>query len=275
MPLVTLTSEIGSQDYLVGAIKAQLLQINPDFNLIDISHNLPPFNYPQAAYVCRSAIKNFPDFTYHIILINLFDKKPEQVLLAFHKNQYLLCADNGFLPMVLEEKPEMVIGIPLDKTSIKNTIYCIDVMGKVVNQLVNGESIKDIGIPDVNYIEKNPLRPTLGDNWIEGQIIFIDHFENVIVNINREQFEEQRKGRSFRIVFKRDEVIDRISESYADVAEGEKLAIFNSAGYLEIAINKGNAAGLFGLKGFAEKNSHAKQFLQHQLFYQTVRVYFE
>lgn len=177
--------------------------------------------------------------------------------------------------MVLEERPELVIGIPLDKTSIKNTLYCIDVMGKVVNQLVNGESIKNIGIPDVNYIEKNPLRPTLGDNWIEGQIIFIDHFENVIVNINREQFEEQRKGRSFRIVFKRDEMIDHISESYADVAEGEKLALFNSAGYLEIAINKGNAAGLFGLKGFTEKNSHSKQFMQHQLFYQTVRVYFE
>lgn len=75
MPLLTLTSEIGSQDYLVSAIKAQLLQINPDFNLVDISHNLPPFNYPQAAYVCRSAIKNFPEFSYHILLINLFEKK--------------------------------------------------------------------------------------------------------------------------------------------------------------------------------------------------------
>lgn len=275
MPLITLTSDIGSQDYLVGAVKAQLLQINPSFNLVDISHNIPPFNYPQAAYICRSAIRNFPEYTYHIILINLFEKKPEHLLLAFHKNQYLLCADNGFITMVLDEKPEMVIGIPLDKTAIKNTIYCIDVMGKTVNQLINGESIKNIGLPDVNYIEKNPLRPTLGDNWIDGQIIFIDHFENVIVNITREQFEEQRKGRSFKIVFKRDEVIDHISESYADVAEGEKLALFNSAGYLEIAINKGNAAGLFGLKGFSEKNSQSKQIMQNQLFYQTVKVYFE
>ena len=78
---------------------------------------------------------------------------------------------------------------------------------------------------------------------------------NIIINITRNQFEEQRKGRSFQIVFKRDEVIDRISETYADVNEGEKLALFNSAGYLEIAINKGNAAGLFGLKGYNESNS--------------------
>ena len=76
MPLLTLTSDIGQHDYLTGAIKARLLSINPDFRLIDISHNIAPFNYPQASYVCKNAIKNFPDFTYHIILVNLFDKKP-------------------------------------------------------------------------------------------------------------------------------------------------------------------------------------------------------
>ena|SRR5688572_25323741 len=275
MPLLTITSDIGSQDYLVSAVKAQLLQVNPDFNIVDISHTIPPFNYPQAAYICRSAYRNFPAFSYHLILVNLFEKKPEQLLLAFHQNQYLLCADNGLLTMILEGKPEMLIGIPLDKMAIKNTLYCTEVMGKVVNQLVAGESIQSIGIPDTSFIEKNHLRPLLDNHWIEGQIIFIDNFENVIVNITREQFEEQRKGRSFRIVFKRDEVIDRISESYADVPEGEKLAIFNSAGYLEIAINKGNAAGLFGLKGFSEKSKQASSFLQGQLAYQTVRVYFE
>ena len=109
----------------------------------------------------------------------------------------------------------------------------------------------------------------LGDNYIEGQIIFIDKFENVIVNITRDEFEAQRRGRSFRIVFKRNEIIDRISESYADVPQGEKLALFNSANYLEVAINKGNAAGLFGLQDFTD------QSLQHHLFYQTVKVYFE
>ncbi len=275
MPLLTLTSDIGHQDYLVAAVKAQLFQIDAAFTIIDISHNIAPFNYPQTAYICRSAFKNFPDFTYHIILVNLFEKKPEHLLLAFHNKQYFLCADNGLLNMIVEEKPEIVIGIPLEKTANKNTTYCATVMGNAVNKLVQGEPVENIGIPDFSYIEKNHLRPMLNYNWIEGQIIFIDNFENVIVNITREQFEEQRKGRSFRIVFKRDEVIDRISESYADVQAGEKLALFNSAGYLEIAINKGNAAGLFGLKGFSEKSSKAEGILQNQLFYQTVRIYFE
>jgi S-adenosyl-L-methionine hydrolase (adenosine-forming) len=84
MPLLTLTSDIGLQDYLVGAVKGQLLQINREYNIVDITHQLPPFNYPQAAYICRNAIKNFPAFTYHIVLVNLFEKKPENLLLAFH-----------------------------------------------------------------------------------------------------------------------------------------------------------------------------------------------
>lgn len=273
MAIVTLTSDIGQQDYLVGAIKGQLLQINPGFNIADVSHALSPFNYPQAAYVCRNAIRNFPAFSYHLILVNLFGQKPEQLLLAFHNNQYILCADNGLLAMILEGKPEMIIGLPLDKFSAKNALHCARVMGNAVNDIVNGKSLKDIGVPDVSFIEKNHLRALPGDKWIEGQIIFIDNFENVIVNINRDEFEEHRQGREFRIIFKRDEVIDRISETYADVPEGEKLALFNSAGYLEIAINKGNAAGLFGLQGFAEQSQN--QYLQNRLFYQTVRVYFE
>ena len=274
MPLLTLTSDIGNQDYLVGAVKAQLLQINPDFNLIDITHNIAPFNSPQAAYVCRSALKNFPDFTYHIILVNLFETKPEQLLLAFHNNQYLLCADNGLITMILEEKPEIVIGIPLDPKAERNTIYCAITMGKIVKQLSDGVSLQKIGIPDVEYLQKNPLRPTLGEDWIEGQIIFIDNFENVIINITRKQFEEQQKGRNYRIAFKANDYIDHISETYADVPEGSKLALFNSAGYLEIALNKGNAAGLFGLKSYSNRNS-SPGMLQGQLSYQTVRVYFE
>jgi S-adenosyl-L-methionine hydrolase (adenosine-forming) len=273
MALLTLTSDIGQQDYLVGAIKGQLLQAHPDFRLVDISHQLLPFNYPQAAYVTRNAIRSFPPHTFHLVLVNLFENKPEQLLLAYHQEQYILCADNGLLTMILETKPELVIGLPLEKTAPRNTLHCVKVMGEAIRQLQEGESLLRIGLPDVSIVEKNALRPLLGENWIEGQIIFIDNFENVVVNITRDQFEDQRKGRSFRIVFKRNEVIERIAETYADVPEGEKLALFNSAGYLEIAVNKGNAAGLFGLQGYLEQAQN--YYLQNRLFYQTVRIFFE
>ena len=275
MPLVTLTSDIGEQDYLVGAVKGRMLRINPEFQIVDITHKLLPFNFPQAAYVCRNAVKNFPEFTFHVILVNLFESRPEQLLLAFHKDQYLICADNGLLGMILEERPEMLLGLPLEKTAIKNTLYCIDIAARAITQLVNGAPVAHIGVPDAGYLEKNPLRPTSGDNWLEGQIIFIDNFENVIVNITQEQFEQQRRGRRFKIIFKRDEMIERISGSYADVPQGEKLVLFNSAGYMEIAINKGNAAGLFGLQGYKESSQQVSAIVQNGLFYQSVKVFFD
>jgi S-adenosyl-L-methionine hydrolase (adenosine-forming) len=269
MALITLTSDFGLQDYIAGAVKGQLLQMDPSFRIFDISHQIAPFNYPQAAYICRNTIWQFPENTYHIILVNLFEQKPDHLLLARVNGQYIFCADNGLMNMILPEKPDGIVGLPLDKNAIKNTLYCTRQIGQAILALEEGIQPETLGDPEISYIQKNELRPLLGENYIEGQIIFIDKFENVIVNITRDEFEAQRKGRSFRIVFKRNEIIDRISESYADVAQGEKLAIFNSANYLEIAINKGNAAGLFGLQDFTD------QALQHHLFYQTVKVYFE
>ncbi len=274
MPLVTLTSDIGFQDYLVGAAKGRLLQINPTFTIADITHLLPPFNYTQSAYICRNAIKNFPSHTFHIILVNLFEHKTENLLLAFYEDQYILCADNGLLTMIAEGKPEIIIRLQADKTKIKNTLYCIDIMGQAIQALAEGKRLQDIGEMDVDITEKNHLRPFIAPDSMEGQIIFIDNFENVIVNITRSQFEEQRGQRKFRIETRRNDHIETLSESYADVPEGEKLALFNSAGYLEIAINKGNAAGLlFGLMGYKEEPANA--YLQNRLFYNVVKIYFE
>ncbi|MFM7839708.1 MAG: S-adenosyl-l-methionine hydroxide adenosyltransferase family protein, partial [Chitinophagaceae bacterium] len=143
--------------------------------------------------------------------------------------------------------------------------------GRAIEQLSRGKRLNEVGNTVVNYIQKNAIKPYVNDNFIEGHIIFIDHFENIILNITREEFNAHRKGRSFKIVFKRDKVIDKISEQYSDVREGEMLALFNSAGYLEIAINKGNAAGLFGLQGFLEQSQNQ----QNRLFYQTARIFFE
>lgn len=275
MPILTLTSDIGHKDFLVGAVKGQILQVNEGFNIVDISHDLTPFNYPQAAYVCRNAIRNFPEESFHMILMNLYNTRPEYLLIARFGQQYLGIADNGLLSMIAEGVPEEIVAISLDRTQNRNTLYCAKVMAEAFTDLLSGKTLQKIGDPSISIQVKNPLKPLLGNNYIEGQIIFIDHFENVIVNITREEFEEQRRGRSFKIVFKRDEVIDKISESYADVNEGEKLALFNSASYLEIAINKGNAAGLFGLQGYSEKSVSQAQFLQSRLYYQTVRILFE
>ncbi len=281
MPIVTLTSDIGVQDFMSGAIKGQLLQQNQNFNIVDITHSVAPFNYPQAAYICRNAIRNFPKGSFHLVLLNLFDDRSNHLLMIEHDGYFIGCADNGLITMILEETPQKMVALEMEKSSPKNTLSCIRVFAKAIDEIASGKKIEDVGDNSVSIKVKNPLRPRLGDNWIEGQIIFVDNFENVVVNIHKDEFEEQRKGRKFSIVFKRGEVIDKVSENYADVNEGEKLAHFNSAGYLEISLNKGNAAGLLGLQGYAENQlqnqlqSQLAASLNNSLFYQIVKVFFE
>src|SRR5687768_16670852 len=168
MPLITLTSDIGQQDFLVGAVKGQLLQVNPNFNITDITHSLSPFNYPQAAYVCRNAIKNFPAQTFHIVIVNLFDHQPEHLLLVKHDNQYIGCADNGLITMILEELPPEIISLPLKTAAQKNTLSCVEVFAKAFNDIVSGKTLTEIGNQPSAIQIKNHLRPLTGNNWIEG-----------------------------------------------------------------------------------------------------------
>jgi len=95
MSIITLTTDIGQQDYLVAAVKGQLYSASDSLTIVDVSHQLSSFNYPQAAYFCSSAFKYFPPGTFHIVLVNMFDQKPDHMLLAYHNNQYIACADNG------------------------------------------------------------------------------------------------------------------------------------------------------------------------------------
>jgi S-adenosyl-L-methionine hydrolase (adenosine-forming) len=272
--IITLTSDIGLQDYLVGAAKGLLCQDHPTANVVDISHHLTPFNYPQAAYICRNAIKYFPSFSFNIILLNLFEQTPVQLLLAKHNDQYWLCADNGLLTMILEGKPATIISLSAVDHSINNLLDCIKCFSKAIRQINKGLPLLEVGYPAKDIIEKKHIQPVYTTDGIEAQIIFIDNFENVVLNITKDQFEAQRLNRSFSIAFRRNEYIQKISETYADVPEGEKLALFNAAGYLEIAINKGNAAGLlFGLHGYKDPANNA--YLQNHLFYQTVKIFFE
>lgn len=270
MPILTLTTDIGQQDYLVGAIKGQFLQADASCNAIDISHYLSPYNYLQAAYICSSAFKHFPSNTFHLILVNLFDEGLNEMLLARHNEQFIACPNNGILTMVTGAKPKEIISLPVNGSS-KGLLDFTKVVANAFDKIYKGALLTEVGEIANNLIEKYPLRSMISGDWIEGQIIFIDNFENVVVNITQQEFEEHRKGRKFKIVFTR-EVIETLSDNYSSVNESELLAWFNSAGYLEIAMNRGKMAGLFGLQGFSENQGTA---LQNKWFYQTVRIFFE
>ena len=273
MPILTLTTDIGQRDYLVGAIKGQFVNLLPTVNICDITHYLSQTNFPQAAYTCNNAFKFYPAGSFHLVIVNLFESPVKYLLVAKYHNQYIICPDNGLLTMIIGNKPEEMIAIPLTKQS--TLLQMTQVVAETVARIHQTGNLFAGGDAISHIVEKYPLRATLGPDWMEGQILFIDNFENVVINITREEFLERRNGRNFKIVFKRNETIDQISDNYTSVSESEKLAWFNSAGYLEIALRNGNMAGLFGLQGFNEQMQQAGAAMENKWFYQTVRIFFE
>jgi S-adenosyl-L-methionine hydrolase (adenosine-forming) len=275
MPIITITSEIGYKDFLIGAIKGSILSINQSFTIVDITHNLTPFQFSEAAYVCKGAIGHFPPGSFHLILSNIYHTPVTQLLVVKSGNQYIGIADNGLISMIFENSPIQVFSLPVKQTENNSILYFVTRWTEVFDQILSGSNLEDLGIQTDTYKRKEPILPLVGPNYLEGNVIFIDEFQNLVINITKKTFEEVRNGRSFKIIFKRNEVIYKISSNYSDVQEGEKLALFNTAGYLEIAVNKGKGAFLFGLQTPQTIAPTTHPNANSRLFYQMVRIIFE
>ena len=122
------------------------------------------------------------------------------------------------------------------------------IFSHAVGHLVSGKPFVELGLPAKNLTERLTLHPVISTNMIRGSVIFIDRFENVVLNIKKGLFERTRNGRNFSLYFKRNEPITQLNEYYYDVPVGETLCLFNASDFLEIAINMGKASSLLGLK---------------------------
>ena len=284
MAIITLSTDIGTSDFIIGAFKGQLLTSGASGSIVDITHQLSSTNFAEAAYICSNAFKYYPEDTIHIIVTSLFEYNNPHFLMARYEKQYIICPDNGILTMITHQPPQDVYRIMHPETEPASTMGVLKDYAKVAASLAKGRYPIQIGQKFTDFTERYPIRPTFGDDWIDGQIIFIDKFENVVVNISKEEFEACRKGRNFAITFGRNyssNQINKISENYSQATKDEYLATFNSAGLLELAIRGGNMAGLFGLQGYKEENQAVQHILnastggnKRNWFYQTIRIFF-
>ncbi|MDF1576195.1 MAG: SAM-dependent chlorinase/fluorinase [Bacteroidales bacterium] len=248
MHIITLTSDWNDNDYYVASLKGKLLSACPELQIIDINHRIKSFNSSQAAFVVRNSYPYFPDHSIHIIAVNS-EPEPGGELLAARKDQhFFLCADNGILGLLGGNDPEEVISLTHDFADNPDTFISLTVFARAACKLAGGTSLSELGPPFKDYNRQTPLRATIEDKTIIGSVIYIDSYQNAITNISRDLFTRIGEGKKFEIyVQSKHYVIYRINQRYNETDPGELLAIFNSAGLLEIAIRNGNAAGLLKL----------------------------
>ncbi|MCB0804322.1 MAG: SAM-dependent chlorinase/fluorinase [Bacteroidales bacterium] len=246
MPIITLTSDWGDKDHYAGAVKGAILNKMSDITIVDISHKIPPFDIEQAAFILRNSYPSFPPGTVHIIGINTEESDKTGHTVVEYKRQFFIGTDNGIFSMLFDGKPDKVGELTINQDSDYFTFSTRDRFVSAAVHLASGNPMNEICDLKDNIVEKILLKPVEDAGMIKGHVIYIDNYENVITNITESYFKEIRKGRGFSIVFRSYE-ISAISKSYNDVARGEILALFDTGGYLEIAINQGNASGLLGL----------------------------
>ena len=244
MKILTLTTDFGLKDYYAGMLKGSLLSAHQDFNIVDISHNIPNYDIVQAAFVLKNAYPTFPKGTIHLVSVNNFYNNQSAFLVIEQDGHFFIGADNGIFSLVFPEKIEKVVELNYQGTG---TGEVNRVFAQAAAALVEGKKLEEIGRPLDAIMERITFQPVVKSTQIVGSVIHVDNYENVITNITRELFEQVAKGRSFNLYFKRHDAITQLSWHYFDVPVGETLCLFNSAGYLEIAINLGKASSLLGL----------------------------
>ncbi len=264
--IITLTTDFGVKDHFVGAVKGAIYSELDTIKIVDISHSISPFHITEAAYIIQNAYKNFPPGSIHIIGIDSelnVENKHIAVLLDGH---YFICANNGIISMLTSEiNPDKIVEINVhDK--IESNFPVLDVFVKVACHIARGGTLDVIGMSINNIKQITGIKPVVNSesNQIIGTVIYIDNYGNVICNITKDIFDKVGKGRNYTISA-RIHNFNKIYNRYSDAInfdvpkkrrdeDGKKIALWNSSGYLEVAIYKsnpttvGSASTLFGLK---------------------------
>ncbi|MDG1332494.1 MAG: SAM-dependent chlorinase/fluorinase [Crocinitomicaceae bacterium] len=263
MKVITLTTDMGLDDHYVASLKGTILRSLEDAKIIDISHSVRPFDIAEASYHVRSCYQDFPKGTVHVVgvdsepVINFGGTDGSFPAIMLFDGHYFVSCDNGFFGAFLGEKRPDAFWRIEDILSNENlfTFPTKNVLLKAAFQILNEEDPGSFATPSNSY--KSALTPTAitETNLIKGYVIHIDNYGNAITNINRDLFEQFGEETPFVVYFKKkDYFIDVISGAYNEVPQGEKVAIFNANGLMEIAINRGangstgGAEQLFGLR---------------------------
>jgi len=236
MPVVTITSDWNKRDYYAGALEGGLLGIAP---VCEITHQINPFDVRMGVFVLRQTYSRYPSGSIHILAVQAqaTDQLPMSVI--FYEGHYFVTVNDGRLSLLFDHEPEWIRTV----YTTPGTFSEIDAYLKVIKAIIEGK-LEDKTLPAEMKTEVRPSAVAEKD-YIMGQVIYIDSYGNAITNVSRSLFEKVGEGRSFRIFLQGPYTkIEKLSENYGGVRPGELLALFNSAGLLELAVFMGNLSSL-------------------------------
>lgn len=247
-PVITLTTDFGTADHFVGVMKGVILGIAPQARVVDITHEIQPFEINQAGYAISQAYSYFPAKTIHVIVVDPGVGSKRRPLLAEMAGQYFVCPDNGVLSMILDrekDKTRHLTNTDFFLDAVSQTFHGRDIFAPCAAHLANGAAPARFGKIVHDLVRLNTGRPVqTGKATWTGAVLSVDRFGNLITSLHISDFRSIRVRRfELRLGF---EKITELSSTFSDRLTGELMLVVGSGGFLEVAANQASAAKLLG-----------------------------
>jgi S-adenosylmethionine hydrolase len=241
--IVTLTTDFGEESPYVAAMKGILLSVNPQARIVDLSHQIPPQDVRHAAFFLAGAMPYFPCEAIHVIVVDPGVGTKRAILYVEVAGHRLLAPDNGCWTLLPgSASPTRVIRLTEDRYwrhPVSATFHGRDIFAPAAGHLSLGVPPHLLGLETMEWVRLGIPAPRLEPNYLAGEVIFIDHFGNLITNIPGKALDQLRGPRRFTVG---DTVITRQVHSYGEAEPGTVVALVSSEGMVEIAVNQGSAA---------------------------------
>ncbi len=253
--IVTLTTDFGTRDGYVAAMKGAMLSARPGVTLVDVTHEITAQDVMEAAFVLRQVVPSFPAGSVHLAVVDPGVGTARRAIAARFeidgRAHTFVGPDNGILPLLAGEAVREIA--ELDKPHAwhadppSSTFHGRDIFGPVAARLASGATLAEVGTPAESAAAMHWPLPRIDDQGVDGMVIHVDGFGNCITNITRADLEAHRQGRAFKC-YAGSTVLQSHHHTYAEVGQGDPLSLFGSSGLLEIAVNCGDAAELLSLR---------------------------
>lgn len=249
--IITLTTDFGSRDAYVAAMKGVMLGILPQARLVDVTHDVAAQDIMHAAFVLRTAIQWFPAGTVHLVVVDPGVGTDRRAVLALKDGQYFVGPDNGLFSLVFDSAPDELY--VLDRVEAwltpapSATFHGRDLFAPVAARLAGGAPPGTLGSPAEGLTRLHWALPIVDDQGVRGWVVHVDAFGNCVTNIPRDLFEQARRGRRFKC-YVGTTILDILSRSYAVVSAGEPVLLVNSSDLLEVAVFRGDASELLDIR---------------------------
>ncbi len=256
--LITLTTDFGTRDAYVAAMKGVILGIHPDVRMIDVSHDVQHADVMEAAFTLRRAYPFFPKGSVHLVVVDPGVGTNRRAIAVQHDGHFFVGPDNGLLPLLLGER-DLLDVVELNRPRFwrehepSTTFHGRDIFAPVAAHLSLGRSLEEVGTRISGLTPLHWALPITDEQGIQGWVVHVDHFGNCITNIPRELFEAVAGNRRVKC-YVGTAILEGVEPTYGAVAIGEPLLLFDSSDHLEIAVSGGNAADLLGIRKGAPVN---------------------